>query len=440
MRTRTRLAAAPVAPTAAALTAALALAGCTAALPFAAPASKQAFAPTDPALATPARQGSAIIDDLRARPSILPPGGSFAAIGDAVLAASSGASEAELRRTRLQAEAQAKNWLPRIGPSVTLTSLGQVLAEIVVEQALYDHGRRKAERAHAAADVEVAAVALVADLNGRVHDAIAAWIRAEKARAQGSVAEAAVAQLAEYERIVTLRLEGGLSDRSEHQIIAQARAEMQATLQADRADAARAMAELAALSGGTAPGVRGLDPLPPDAGAPVPLAVLAAQAQGARLLAEADMARAGMLPGLTAALSLDRQGEISPTARLGGGGFGPGQGARRAAIDATPDLVARRTAEAAAEAERRIVSLTGEIAALEARQAEGEAVLRQTRANLNLYAEHYRLGGRSLVDLVGQFGTAARLERDQVALGYEIARLRLAIARDRGLLVDGAKL
>lgn len=435
MRTAPRLAIAPVA-----LTAALALSACTAAMPFGEPASKQAFAPSGPALATPAAHGSAIIDDLRLRQSILPANGPYRRVADAVLANASGASQAELRMARLQAEAQAKNWLPQLGPSVSLNSLGQVLAELVIDQVLFDHGRRKAERNHAAADVEVAAVALVADQNALVHDGISAWIRAEQARAQAAVATRAVDRLAEYERIVTLRVEGGLSDRSEQQRIAQTRAEMQATVQADREEAARAMADLAALSGGQVPQMSGIDTLPADRGAPVPLSVMKTRAEGARHLAAADMARAGLLPGLSAGVSVAQDGTISPGASLNGGQFGGGRSARRTAIDATPDLIDRRNAEAATNAERRIVALTGEIAALQSRRDQGDAVLRQTQRNLDLFAEQYRLGGRSLLDLVGQFDAAARLERDQIAIGFEIARVQLAIARERGVLVDGNRL
>ena len=65
-----------------------------------------------------------------------------------------------MRMARLQKEAVDKNWLPQIGPVVTLDSLGMIAAQIVAEQALLDNGRRKAERAVAAADVEVAAVSL----------------------------------------------------------------------------------------------------------------------------------------------------------------------------------------------------------------------------------------------------------------------------------------
>ena len=51
-----------------------------------------------------------------------------------------------------------------------------------------------------------------------------------------------------------------------------------------------------------------------------------------------------------------------------------------------------------------------------------------------------RLGRRTLLELVGQYDSYARLERDQVSLDYSIALLELEIARDRGLLVDGARM
>ena len=70
----------------------------------------------------------------------------------------------------------------------------------------------------------------------------------------------------------------------------------------------------------------------------------------------------------------------------------------------------------------------------------GDAVLAQTSGNLELFVEQYKLGRRTLLELVGQYDSYARLERDQVSLGYSIAVLELEIARDRGLLVDGARM
>ena len=68
------------------------------------------------------------------------------------------------------------------------------------------------------------------------------------------------------------------------------------------------------------------------------------------------------------------------------------------------------------------------------------AVLRQTEGNLSLFTEQYKAGRRSLLELVGQYDAYARLERDQVSISYDVALLELQIARDRGVLVDGANL
>ena len=67
-------------------------------------------------------------------------------------------------------------------------------------------------------------------------------------------------------------------------------------------------------------------------------------------------------------------------------------------------------------------------------------VLRQTTGNLELFTEQYKVGRRSLLELVSQYDAYARLERDQASLRYDIALLQLEIARDRGLLVDGARM
>jgi adhesin transport system outer membrane protein len=67
-------------------------------------------------------------------------------------------------------------------------------------------------------------------------------------------------------------------------------------------------------------------------------------------------------------------------------------------------------------------------------------VLRQTAGNLELFTEQYKVGRRSLLELVSQYDAYARLERDQASLRYDIALLQLEIARDRGLLVDGARM
>jgi adhesin transport system outer membrane protein len=55
-----------------------------------------------------------------------------------------------------------------------------------------------------------------------------------------------------------------------------------------------------------------------------------------------------------------------------------------------------------------------------------------------MFTEQYKVGRRTLLELVGEHDRHARLERDQAALGFEIVLKRLAIARERGVLVNGA--
>jgi adhesin transport system outer membrane protein len=392
------------------------------------------------ALAPQAAVSSPLITDLLARQTVLPAGGAYAQVADAVVANSAGAAEAELRVARLKAEAQSKNWLPQIGPQVTLTSLGGLAAGLLLEQALFDNGRRRAEREFAAADVEVAAVSLSTAMNQRVFDGLSYYVNAERARAQASVAEQAAGRLQAFAQIMQKRVAGGISDGSEQQVLNQQLAEMQATVAADRQAEATAMAELAALAGRPMQGVTGLTDLPDLAAvAPEPLSVVKARGEGARAIAQAKMQISGLRPGLSATAGLGGGG-INPGVRLNGGFLNPGTKDNIAALQQTGDVVDRQTAEAAETANRRLVALAAQKANLASRQAQGAEVLRQTDANLTLFTEQYKVGRRTLLELVGQYDAFARLQRDQASLRYDMALIDLEIARDRGVLVEGARL
>lgn len=431
-------------PTLVLLSVAVLLSGCMGGLQ---PPAMLAFAPGKPPSDLQARQrlspegstASAIVADLAARRSILPPDGVFARIATATHAAAPQVEAAELGLARLKAEAASRNGWPTITPSLSLDGIAGLAARLVVDQPLFDHGRRDAQRDRAAAELDLAAVTLSARQNQRAFDALSRYLDAERARAQAEVAERATARLAEFHRIVTARIKGGLSDRSEEQIIAQTITEMQATLAADRQARTQALADLRLQTGSNmAETLSGLDPLPLSSQAE-PLSVLRQRADGARHLAEARITRANALPGLTATATATED-NVTPGLALGGVTLGLGSPATLAAAAATPDLVARQTDEARRAAERSRQEVEGRIATLRTRQAQGAEVLRQTRANLDLYAEQYRLGRRSLTDLTAQTAAAARLERDQASLAYDIARLELEIARDAGLLLDGARL
>ncbi|GAB1361567.1 hypothetical protein MASR1M32_08030 [Rhodobacter sp.] len=225
-----------VLPPALALLSAAFLAGC---LGGESTATRSANDPARAALVSPTmdRKGtvqSELIGALSARRSVLPKGSSYAKVAASVLAASAGAAESELRVARLTARAKSKNWLPSIGPNVSLNSLGSLAASLLLDQALLDNGRRKAERAHSAADVEVAAVSLAIDLNQRVYDGLNHYLSAQRAAELAGITDTALVRMRDFDRIMNLRVEGGLSDRSEYRIIAQKVAEMEATLAQER--------------------------------------------------------------------------------------------------------------------------------------------------------------------------------------------------------------
>jgi adhesin transport system outer membrane protein len=285
----------------------------------------------------------------------------------------------------------------------------------------------------------VAAVGLSSSINQRVFEGLTYYLNAQRARAQASISSNAAGRLQEFETIMGMRVEGGISDRSEQRVISQRYAEMQATMAADQQTEATAMAELAALAGGPLPGITGLDSLQKSTGIE-PLSVLRARGEGTRAIAQSKLERAGMMPGLSATANVGADG-VNPGVRMTGAGLlNPGSGAALEALAQTADVVDRQTAEASETANRRIVALERQIATLASRQAQGTEVLRQTEGNLELFTQQYKVGRRTLLELVGQYDSFARLERDQVSLRYDIAVLELEIARDRGLLVDGARM
>ncbi len=381
---------------------------------------------------------SPVIAALRARRSVLPPG-VFTEVADAVLAANQGAGAAELRVARLKAEARSRNWLPSIGPSVDLVSLGTLAAGMLVDQLILDNGRRKAERAFAAADVEVAAVTLATEMNARVHDGLARYVEAERAAAQGAALGPAMARMEGYARIIEGRVEGGIADRSEARVVTQKLAELRALQSADRQAEATARAELAALAGHEM-AVSGLPAWPSTTSDAEPLSVLRAGAEGRRLVAEARIDRAGQLPGLKAGASVSGDG-ISGGLRVSADKLlGLGTRASLQALEATETVARQRQAEAADTAARHIVTLQRQLAETEARTATGAGLLAETRTSVDLYAEQFKAGVRPLMDVATLTDSLARMQRDQAGMAHDAALIRLRIALERGVLVDGARM
>lgn len=432
---------APVRGASLAVMAALGLAGCTGAMMTGADVTSAPQRPGQELSVTRAERkvdGSPVIAELAARRSVLPANSGFDRIARAVLAADTGTARSELRVKQLQAQARSKNWLPSLGPSVSLTSLGSLATSLLLEQVLFDNGRRKAEREFSVADVEVAAVNLSVDGNRRVHQALTLYVDAEAARGRAAVAEVALRRLAEFDRIMALRVQGGVSNMSEQTVLRQKLIEMQASLQSDRDAAALAAAELDALAGVPVSASAGLTTLPGALPPVTPLAVHLAEAEKERTLAELRMARAGYMPGLAASSNLTGGG-LGVSGSIGNG-LRPGRAAALEAVTAGADAAAAGVAQAAQDGARRRQALEMKIANLDRQEAAQTEIAAQTRLNLKRFEEQYKAGVRPLMDLVTQHEALAAMERDLVNMRHDRVRARLDIARDVGLLADGAAL
>src|SRR6056297_84625 len=366
---------------------------------------------------------STVITALQSRRSILPTDSAYDQIAQPVLAAYSRPSEAELRSARLRAKAASKNWLPRIGPDISLTSLGDLVAQLVVEQVLFDNGRKKAERAFAKADVEVAAVTLSEDTNDRVLTALGLYLDAMKARERSGLEQQTLKDMQHFEWVMNERVQGRVSDMADLNVLRQKLVEIRSTLSGQEEAEATALAELNAMSVRPLDDVTGLTDVAVSGAVDRPLSVLQAEAEKEREIASAKMERAGLLPGVTAG------------GTLGEGGSGIGVNVKSdqllglGLLRQGPGLANRRL-------RRREARLSG----LSRQVGEAGALTQQAKANLDLFQRQYDAGQRQVMDVVGVYETFAARQAARLDLKYELAEARLQIARERGLLADGGSI
>jgi adhesin transport system outer membrane protein len=391
-------------------------------------------------------EASPVLSDLMARRSALPDGASLDRIADAVLIADTRAAAAALRSARLRERAQSRNWLPSIGPQVSLSSLGSVVAMLVVEQVLFDNGRKLAERDFAKADVEVAAVALVQDANARVLTGLTLYLASLEAQEKAALSMAAERDMAHFEWIMSERVSGGISDPSDLQVLRQKLAEIRASVQTETEAARAAQAELVAM--GASPdllsaqdGIPGIgEALQLPAPLPVALAVRLAEAEQTRAEARARVERASFLPSLTATGALGR-GAPDPSLDIRSTrpfGFGTGDDLR--AIEAATEGERRKVAQAREGANRRLARLEQERTALGRQAADAAVLAGRAKANLDLFQAQYDAGQRQVMDVVGLYEHFARQQQDAASLRYRAILTQLQIAAELGLLADGDKL
>lgn len=411
------------------------LTGCLSSVTLDAEAAPKVQTALDPQMQS--GEQSELIAGLLNRRSVLD-GGPYVQVADAVLDANSRAAEAQLRAARLRAEAVQHNWLPSLGPSISLSSLGNVVTSLVLEQTLFDNGRKKAERDFAAADVEVAAVALALDTNDRVLQALELYVTAQAMTARAEVNQAAMERMDHFVYVMGERVRGGVSNRADLQVVQQKASQMRADLMSDQEAATTALAELGAMSARPISGITGLSAMTATSANALPLTVIKTEAESTRSIAEAQIARAGYLPGVTAAGDLSTGGAALNIGVPNGLGFGTG--AALQAVEAERQAAAALVGQAREEAERRLRSLDAQIDSLRRQEAEARNLARQAAENYEVFAQQLREGQRTVGDVVGLFETKVRTERAAVVIPYEIAKLELRRAAILGVLVDGDRI
>ena len=431
----------PKRPIIAAGIAVVVLSGCVNPLPEVTRGTKALFSPKTNSADAAQSSSSKIITTLQSRQSVLPKNSPFSEISDGVLAANARTAEAELRAAKLRSQARSKNWLPTIGPSVSLTSLGGVVASLLVEQVLFDNGKKKAERAFAAADVEVAAVNLAIDTNNRVYTGLDLYLTAQSAKARARVGKSAVERMAKFEWVMSERVRGGVSNRADLQVIHQKAAEIRSAYAQDVEEANTALAELAAMSATSIHDVMGISDIPVLNYSAEPLLVMRAHAEKDRAIAEATAARAGLLPGLTLSGSVGSDGSRGAGVSAGAeNGIGFGLGSDLKAIDAQRDAAKRQVAQAVEDSNRRLAKLEQQLISVQRQQAQSQSLLDGANANLDLFEQQYDAGQRPVMDVINVYEAKIRSERAHVTHQFEVARIQLEIAKELGLLADGEEI
>ena len=381
---------------------------------------------------------SAIIQSLQSRSSAIRPGTAYATIAAATLASDARVAEAELRAARLRSAATDKNWMPSIGPAISLTSLGDMVANLVVEAVIFDNGKKKAERAMARAEVEVAAVSLVSDGNERVYEALDLYLTALEGGESQRLSREALLDMRRFRWIMNERVKGGVSDMSDLTILAQKIAEIESSMKDAQDKRDTALAELSAMTDRDLSDLTGIGALDMSAGNIEILGVVAAKVQSKRDQAAADMERAGNLPSIVASASGGSNDVVGGIRTEGL--FDYGRKDRNQALDAEEEALARRVKEAEETSQRKIRSYEAKLTAAQRAYQEAVRLSKQAKSNLDLFQSQYEAGQRQVMDVVGVYETFARQQHTMNTQRFLAAKYEVLIAREYGVLVAGKQL
>jgi adhesin transport system outer membrane protein len=113
------------------------------------------------------------------------------------------------------------------------------------------------------------------------------------------VNEGGMARMERFEYVMSARVNAGINDRANLQLVQQKLAKMRSDVLEDREAASTAQAELDAMSATSLDGVSGIETIADPVSTAQPLDVMKVEAQGTRGMAEARALQAGYSPNPT---------------------------------------------------------------------------------------------------------------------------------------------
>ncbi len=383
--------------------------------------------------------GSDIISGLIARRSVLDAGSPYDQLASTLLETSSGVAQAELRAAKMRSVSRDKNWLPTIGPSISLTSLGEFAAGLLINQVLYDNGKKKAEREFAAADVEVAAVALAQDENDRVHSGLELLVVAAEAREKSVMATSGLGRMREFNRVVSERVRGGLSSLADERVVHSKISEMEHEAATHREARDSAIDELGAMmSGHSVPELTEPRGIKLSSSSLESLDVVRARAEAKRAAAEARVERASLLPALSATGVLGNNGSASLDYE--GSGLGLGTRAEMDASKAREEASLALVGRAQETAARQRSRLESSLEALQRKERDAADLVQQSRSNYRLFQDQFEAGKKTVMDVLNVYEQMIRDELKHIDVKYDIVQTQLEAARLAGTLANGAEI
>jgi adhesin transport system outer membrane protein len=112
----------------------------------------------------------------------------------------------------------------------------------------------------------------------------------------------------------------------------------------------------------------------------------------------------------------------------------------KASLDATAlagETANRKLRQSVEDSNRDLRRLEQQISAKSRQAAEAATLATQAKRNLDIFQEQYDAGQRQVMDVVGVYETYARQQQSQLALKYDVVRLRIEMAQIQGVLADG---